>query len=105
MAIRNYTVSTSTTTYYTSSGETVVTPIYLYNHSASDVTVDLFLVDNSSGSGTATAASQIYGSLQIAAYDTYVIDKEKLILATNDFIAARASAANAVTLTISYSSI
>lgn len=105
MAIRNYTVSTSTTTYYTSSGETVVTPIYLYNHSVSTVSVNLFLVDNHTGTGTANEQSQIYGSLQLAAGDTYVIDKEKLILANNDFIAANASAANAVTLTVSYSSI
>lgn len=105
MAIKNYTVSTSTTTHYTSSGETVVTPIYLYNRSASTVTANLFLVDNSSGTGTATESTQIYGNLQIAAYDTFVVDREKMILANNDFIAANASAANAITLTVSYSSI
>lgn len=105
MAIKNNTLSTSVTTFYTSSGETVVTPIYLYNRSGNTVTVNLFLVDNSSGSGVASPSSQIYGSLQIAAGDTYVIDKEKLILANNDFIAASADADSAVTLTISYSSI
>lgn len=106
MAIKNYTITSSAAaTYYTSSGETVVTPIYLYNRTSLPVTANLFLVDNTGGTGVANVSSQIYGNLQIAAYDTYVIDKEKLILAANDFIAANASTANAVTLTISYSSI
>ena len=105
MAIKNYTIATSTQTYYQSSGETVVTPIYLYNRSGSTISANIFLVDNSSGSGTANVASQIYGNLTITAGDTYVIDKEKLILAGNDFIAANCSTANALTMTVSYSSI
>jgi len=105
MAIRNYTVTTTTTTFYQSSGETVVTPVYLYNNTASTVVANVFLVDNHLGTGVASPSTQIYGNLQIAGYDTFVVDREKMILDNNDFIAANCSTANAVTLTVSYSSV
>ena len=105
MAIRNYTVGTSTTTYFTSNGDTVVTPMYLHNTSNSTVTANIFLVDNRTGSAVAGTGNQIYGNLQIAAHDTFVIDTEKMILGNNDFIAANCSAPNSLSLTISFTGV
>lgn len=114
MAIKNVNLTTTTTTVFTAptGGECVVTPIYICNHSGATISANLFLVDNSGGVGVANGSTIIYKNLQITDGDTYVIDREKLVLANNgtgDFIAANVGGhanANAnVTMTISYSSI
>lgn len=114
MAIKNVTLTTTTQTVFTapSGGETVITPIYICNYSGATITANVFLVNNAGGTGTADLSSIIYQNLSITNGDTYVIDREKLILANNgtgDFIAANVGGhpdANAnVTMTISYSSI
>jgi hypothetical protein len=102
MSLQSLTLSTTTANIYTSSGETVVTPIYLCNYSGSTVTCNVFAV---SSGGTASTTNMIYTSLQITAGDTYVIDKEKLILGNGDFLAANCSANTSLSATVSYSSI
>lgn len=113
MAIKNTTLTTTADTVFTCpAGEVVVTPIYICNHSGATITANLYLVDNSGGVGVADDTTIIYKNLQITDGDTYVIDREKIILSNNgtgDFIAANVGGhvnANAnVTMTISYSSI
>ena len=60
MSISSQTLTTSTATVYTSSGETVVTPIYLCNYSGSTATVTVYAVPNS---GTASTTNVIYYQL------------------------------------------
>lgn len=105
MAIRNYTVGTTPTAYFTSTGDMVVTPLYLHNVTNTTVTANLFLVDNRTGNAVASSINQIYGNLQIAAGDTYVVDTEKVILSNGDFIAASCSTTNALTMTISFTGV
>lgn len=113
MAIKNFTLTTSTQTVFTapSGGDCVVTPIYICNYSNSTVYANVFLVNNAGGTGVANLSSIIYSNVSITSGDTYVIDREKIILSNNgtgDFIAANVSGANAnanVSMTISYSSI
>lgn len=113
MAIKNVSLTTTASTVFTCpAGEVVVTPIYICNHSGATILANVFLVDNSGGVGTASNSTLIYKNLQITDGDTYVIDREKLVLANNgtgDFIAANvgghANASGNVTMTISYSSI
>ena len=102
MSISNATLTTTVANVYVSSGETVVTPIYLCNYSGSTANVTLYAVSNG---GTPSTSNVIYYQLPITAGDTYVIDKEKLILGTGDTLRASCSANSAVTLTVSYSSI
>lgn len=114
MAIKNSTLTTSTTTLFTCpSGEYVLTPIYITNHSGAAVQVNVFVVDNSTGTGVADLTTCVYRNHTINSDDTYVIDLEKIILANaagaGDFIAANVGGhanANAnVTMTISYASV
>lgn len=78
---------------------TAITCIYLCNTSGSAVTVTLHVKD---ATGTATAdGNMIYDAVNIPANDTFVIDKEKLVLDTNNVIVGFASSATAVTVTIS----
>lgn len=74
--------------------------------------MNVFIVDNHTGTGQANLSSIAYRSLPIANNDTYVIDTEKIILAnagTGDFIAANvgghANASGNVAMTISYASV
>lgn len=114
MAIKNITLTTTASTVFTapSGGDCVVTPIYICNYSGNTIVANIFLVNNAGGVGAANVSSMIYQNLSITNGDTYVIDREKLILSNNgtgDFIAANVGGhanANAnVTMTISYSSI
>lgn len=114
MAIKNTTLTTTTQTAFTCpSGEYVLTPIYITNYSGAAVQVNVFIVNNSGGTGTANLTTCVYRNHTINSDDTYVIDMEKVILAnagsTGDFIAANVGGhanANAnVTMTISYASV
>ena len=84
---------------YASSGNTVVSTVYFCNTSAGDVTINVWAIP---ASGTYGAGNQIYKTLTIAAADTYIMDVEKLILGTNDALAANCSSASSVTATVSY---
>jgi hypothetical protein len=113
MAIKNTTLTTSTQTVFTCpSGEYVVTPIYVTNVSGAAIQVNVFVVNNSAGTGVADISTCVYRNHTVNSDDTYIIDLEKIILAnagTGDFIAANVGGhanANAnVTMTISYASV
>ena len=105
MAITNYpAVTTVGTGAYTSVGDTAVTIMYLTNITASGVAVEVYVVPNAD-TGTfeasPTAGYKIYNALTISAGDTYVIDSEKLILATGDKIYVTAGSGSAINVTIS----
>lgn len=113
MAIKNTTLTTTTQTAFTCpTGEYVVTPIYITNCSGAAVQVNVFIVNNSAGTGVANLSTCVYRNHTINNDDTYIIDQEKIILAnagSGDFISANVGGhanANAnVTMTISYVSV
>jgi hypothetical protein len=89
----------SPTTVYTSSGASVTSVIYVCNTGTAQ-TFDLHLVTSG---GTADATNLIYSAVPLTAADTYVLDKEKIVLANGDFIAAKAgSFASTIIVTVSY---
>ena len=105
MAITNYpAVTTVGTGAYTSVGDTAVTVMYLTNITASGVAVEVYVVPNADTAAfeaSPTAGYKIYNALTISAGDTYVIDSEKLILATGDKIYVTAGSGSAINVTIS----
>ena len=93
MAITNFQVGTGTgTAAFTAGADVAVTVIYITNKSASDGNVNVYVVPSA---GSVSENFKIYNNLLIKAQDTYIIDSEKLILATGDkiYIAAPDSAA------------
>lgn len=102
MSLSSTTLSTTVANVYTSSGETVVTPIYVCNYSGSSANVTIYAVPNS---GSHSTVNVIYYQKTITAGDTYIIDQEKLILGNGDTLRASCSANSAVSVTVSYSSI
>jgi hypothetical protein len=100
MAISNTVLTTSISNVYVSSGNSVVSVMYFYNDNASTRDFSLFLVP--SGTSTIDSTVQIYGNVQVTAYDTFVIDLEKLVLGNGDTIRANASANTSVTASVSY---
>ena len=99
MALAQATLTTSAATIYTSSGNNVVSSMYLCNYSGVDATFTLYLVQSA---GSPTDANIIYKTVNITAGDTYIVDSEKTILATGDFISGLASANTSITVTVSY---
>ena len=99
MAISNNLINTTDTDLYVSSGNSAVTVTYLCNTHTADVTVQVNLIP--SGDGVA-APNQIYKDLVIPAGDTYVLDSERLILATGDRLSARADINTVVAATVIY---
>lgn len=88
MAITNFQVGTGTgTAAFTAAADVAVTVIYITNKSNEDGNVDVYVVPSA---GSVGENFKIYNNLTIRARDTYIIDSEKLILATGDkiFIAA-----------------
>lgn len=100
MAISNTVLTTSISNVYVSSGNSVVSVMYFYNNNASTRDFSLFLVP--SGTSTIDSTVQIYGNVQVTAYDTFVVDLEKLVLGNGDTIRANASANTSVTASVSY---
>lgn len=101
--ITNTNVLTTSTTIYTSSGNTVVSTIHLCNQSGAAVVANLYVVPSG---GTAGLTNVVYKNLSIASLDTYITNNnERFILGNGDFIAANANVANSVISTITYTSI
>ena len=93
MAITNFQVGTGLgTAAYTASADTAVTVIYITNKSSSDGNVDIYVVPSGE---TVGENFKIYNTLLVPAQDTYVVDTEKLILASGDkiYVAAPDSSA------------
>ena len=99
MAISNTVLSTTTSNVYISVGTTVVSVMYFCNTSETASNFNLYAV---AAGGSASNATQIYKNVQIAGGDTFVIDMEKLALATGDSLMSDASTPGAITATVSY---
>lgn len=98
MAIQSTTLTLGASNIYVSSGNTVISTMYFCNYGAAAANLNVWLT--SAGSAYSTTANLVYREVQIAAADTFVIDKEKLALANGDYI--RANAGGTISATVSY---
>ena len=102
MSLNNAIVAGTTfgnaTAIHTHSGgnDEAITCLFAYNSSASPVTIHVYV-----GSGALSAQQQIIRT-EIAAYDTFVINLEKLILSTGDKVSAWADVDAVVFINESY---
>lgn len=101
MAIQSVQIESTTTTHvFEATGEQAVIAMFFCNRStATDCTIDIYLVPAGDVAGY---KNQIVSSLPIPAGETYVFDAEKLILADQDTIQARATEDIIVTGTVSH---
>lgn len=103
MAITNNILgNTAASSIFTSTGTNgdIVTVMYLCNTDSSFQTANVFLVANTNLPDP--ALNIIYSNVLINAGDTLVIDMEKIVLNTNDYVAANCSASgNVVIATVS----
>ena len=105
MAISQATVGTSATTILgpvPASTAWATTCVFLMNNNAAARTVQIYVIPSG---GSASVTTQIIKDLAIDGADTYVLNTEKLFLATGDFIQVTASAATSIYATVSYMTI
>ena len=97
MAISSTSLTLDTSNIYVSSGNSVVSVMYFCNHGATAANLNVWATGAGSTFGS---ANLIYREIQLAAADTYVVDMEKLVLASGDYI--RANTGGTVSATVSY---
>lgn len=100
MPIRSTVLTSTASSIFTSATATgdVVSVIYFCNRSAAPTTIDLHIVPSGSSANVNNIA---YSNKTIASNDTYIVDLEKILLATGDSLQARANTGNAVVCTVS----
>lgn len=96
MAIQSTTLTLATGNIYVSSGNTVISTMYFCNYGAAAANLNVYI--SSAGSQFSTTANLVYKEVQIAASDTFVVDKEKLVLAGGDRIVANSGGSIAATV-------
>ncbi len=97
MAIQSTSLTLGQSNIYVSSGNTVVSVMYFCNQGSAAANLSVWAT---SAGSTFGAANLVYREVQIAAADTFVVDLEKLVLGSGDYI--RANAGGTVNATISY---
>ena len=104
MTIATSNVSTTTSSVYTSSGNTAITWLSLTNYGVSNVTANVHVVPSGE---TANSVNTILASIQITTLDTYQLyaGAEKLLLSNGDTIQINASANSAIGAVTSYTTI
>jgi hypothetical protein len=103
MSIFNSTlVDSVASSVYTSTGNSAVTTAYFCNKTPSAVIVNVFVV---ASGAVASGDNIIYSNLNIAGYDTYVMETERLLFNNGDFISANSSVPSAVVSTVSFTGI
>jgi hypothetical protein len=99
MALSRRTLTTSPSSVYTSAGQSALTNVHFCNNSASATVIDVYLA---SAGSTANVSNIVYTQVSIPAYDTFVMDTEKIILDDGDILFATAGSSSAVVATVSY---
>jgi hypothetical protein len=104
MTIATSNVSTTTSSVYTSSGNTAITWLSLANYGAGNITANVHVVPSG---GTANSINKVLASIQITTLDTYQLysGAEKLLLSNGDTVQVDASANSSVGAVTSYTSI
>lgn len=98
MAIQSTTLTLGTSNIYVSSGNTVISTMYFCNYGAAAANLSVYIT--SAGSTFSTTANLVYREIQIAAADTFVVDREKLVLGSGDYI--RANSGGSISATVNY---
>lgn len=98
MAIQSTTLTLATSNIYVSSGNTVISTMYFCNYGSAAANLNVYMTG--AGSTFSTTANVVYREVQIAAADTFVIDREKLVFANGDYI--RANSGGSISATINY---
>lgn len=101
MAIQTVLVDSTPKTVYTSINETAVTFMSVCNTTSTAVLVDLNVVLDAQVPAPGNLMAK---SLEIPAYDTYIIYQggEKLVLGNGDYLSVAAGTLNAVSTIVSY---
>jgi hypothetical protein len=76
--------------------------LYIANYTGSAVSANVYLIP---AAGTAGNNNIIIPNLQIAGYDTYIMNTERLVLGNGDMIQANANTGSALTATVSYTGV
>jgi len=98
MAINNIFLGTTNTDIIVSAANEAITVIYFCNTSGSAVTIQVYAVPNGD---SPTTQNKIYQDVSIPAGDTYIVDKERLVLEAGDRIVATCSVPGVVSTTVS----
>ena len=99
MAITNANVTTVASAIYTSVNNSATTVMHFCNYTNNSATANVWLVPAGKQADSSTI---IYSNVTMTAFNTLVIDTEKIILANGDAIYANTSANASVTATVSY---
>lgn len=98
MAIQSTTINLATSNIYVSSGNTVISTMYFCNYGSAAANLNVWVTGV--GSPFSATANLVYREIQIAAADTFVIDREKLVLANGEYI--RANTGGTITATVNF---
>jgi len=98
MALISTTLTLATSNIYASTGNTVISTMYFCNWGSGAANLNVWVTGN--GAPYSTTANIVYKEIQIAPSDTYVVDKEKLVLASGDYI--RANSGGSISATVNY---
>lgn len=102
MAISNTVLSTLLSNVYVSTGASAITSLYFCNgNGAGTVTFNLYAVPSTIDPASVGAGQLLYQDISLTQGDTYVIDTEKLIMDSGDYLVANCSANTSVVTTVS----
>ena len=99
MALARGSLTTTPTAVYTSTGQSAITNVYFCNTTSGPINLDVYLVTSG---GLADVTNIIYQQVGIPAFDTFVMDTEKIVFDDGDAIYATASNSPAIVATVSY---
>lgn len=103
MAITNANLTTTTSNIYVSSDSTAAMTFYFSNYStASNATFSLWAVPSGDEPGNLNV---LYSNVTVLAGDTYVMDRERIFLENGDRLCGYANANNAISCTLTYTTV
>ena len=103
MSLQSSNISTTTSSVYTSSGSTAALTFYFANYSTTtNATFSLWAVSNGNSPSNINV---LYSNVTVLAGDTYVADSERLFLENGDELYARANANNAISMTLTFTTV
>ena len=98
MAIQSTTLTLAPGNIFASAGNTVISTMYFCNYGPAAANLNVWITGV--GSEFSPTANLVYREIQIAAADTFVIDKEKLVMANGDYI--RANSGGTISATVNF---
>ena len=93
-------LTTTPAAIFTASGTNVISTMYFCNtNTTTAYGFSVWLVPNT---GSVSNANMIYNNVNVVAKDTYVVDREKIVLSNGDAIYAYANINGNISATVSY---